>query len=182
MTHPYVAHGASGLLKVGHTINVAKRLTSLKKEFRKKGDELVRIEHCEALRAGRVVESRLIQHCRKHFQKHSGWEWFTGANFDQVFALAIAETEVWKSHVYREWTPPTEEEMEATRARNAARKEAARISLERRRALIARRSAAFQAKRHKSERVIAAFVAFAISSTETIVPIPEQADEKAGAN
>lgn len=160
-TQAYVAQGKNGLIKVGCTQDVNKRRHGLQQAFRKKGDELMRVEACDAIPYGRLVESYLIQHCRAKYQRHSGWEWFTGCALDEVFAIAKKITDEWRHHkpsYTREWT---EEELAAFRAKHKANKAARLARREADRVEIARRSFIFQAKRHKSERVVAAFVAFA---------------------
>jgi hypothetical protein len=154
----YVAEGKNGLIKVGQTQDLDKRLPDLRKSFAAKGDEMVRIAPCKPIRCARVVEYLVIQHCREHFSQHSGQEWFTGCTFEEVYALAVKETEANKDIIPP--APLSKEEREEISLRYTTMREASRADRAAWHVDQARRSAAFQLKRRKSERVIAAIVAF----------------------
>jgi hypothetical protein len=157
MPHAYVAQGYGGLTKVGYTKNPRQRRSSLKKEFKAKGDELSAIEFCDSIQAAFGVELALINHCEEAYTRHSGREWFTGCDFRALLDRARKETD---SRRHQKPIPPmTAEEREHWRDHYAKRREEGRLANEARKALVAKRSANFQMKRRKSERVVAAVVA-----------------------
>jgi hypothetical protein len=113
----YVALGERGLLKVGHTKRPQSRLIQLRKEFAAKGDQLARIEWCEPTYGSWAVERALIDFCRQRFTKHSGFEWFTGADFAVVKAAADEATVTRKDYPKpREWTREDQASLEASYA------------------------------------------------------------------
>lgn len=96
----YVAIGESGLLKVGRTTKLDKRVQQLKKEFKAKGDRFLHLFACPPLEAGYSVESSLIGKCGELFKQHSGREWFVNGNYSVIFAELLTQYERWKTHSY----------------------------------------------------------------------------------
>lgn len=156
--HPYVALGRNGLVKVGMSIDVEKRAQSLRKEFKAKGDELCTIESCEKIPRARGVEWALIHHCEKQFARHSGREWFVGADFRTLVDLARKLTEEMRDQPAFIWTAEDQARATARRAQVMAER---RVRAEDNKVRQAARSARARMKREKSARVISAFVAFA---------------------
>lgn len=164
----YVAQGASGLLKVGFTKRPTQRLALLKREFKSKGDELVRFAPCIPTHGAWVVERLLISFCRKHCTKHSGFEWFVNASFDSVKAFADAESaariDAKPAPIYTEedsarWRAAAE----ARRAAHEAERAAHRARMER------RRHNAQYLPRHRAKRVFAAMVVSCVGSDSSML-------------
>jgi hypothetical protein len=157
----YVALGAGGLLKVGSAANPAKRLIALRQEFRRKGDELIRMEACVPSVGARVVEMHLIAHCRETLQPHSGWEWFIGGDFAAILALAHEQTEALKDFKFA--PPPnfSPERLEELRLEKIRAQEAASDRARRKQNPNYEYASEWHSTRRRSERAIAQFVAFA---------------------
>lgn len=110
----YVAQARCGLLKIGRTKNPVKRLQGLRKEFKRKGAELVRFAPCEPTTNGYAAENMLLTLFGERLPLHSGREWFYGGLFENAARAAQEISE----HV-RETRP---EAVELTREQRAAHK------------------------------------------------------------
>lgn len=86
----YVVQGSGGLLKVGRTCNFPRRLKMLRREFKAKGDKVLRHLVIEPLHEAQYPEWRLISALKQSYPQHSGREWFDGADFDDAVRLATA--------------------------------------------------------------------------------------------
>jgi hypothetical protein len=162
LTQVYVALGSGGLVKVGYTVDLKARTAQLRREFRAKGEEMVRIQGCERIPHARIAEYRLIDHCRKHYTTHSGWEWFVNAGFDDVLAVAAKVSAALRDFDPPPYVPMAAEELLALKERHQREKAAAQ---ERRLAALAataKRAKVRQLMRCKAERVIDSLIAFAI--------------------
>ena len=154
MEQIYVAQGRGGLLKVGRTTNLKKRLAQLRKEFVRKGDVLVRTEACEPVLDGYGPEFRLIAVLVQHCKQHSGREWFIDASFENALRAAreICDDARPRQIAQREYEATPQGKAAATRFR----KEMARLRAERQKAkeAYAARKAAYaaEASRRKFER------------------------------
>ena len=74
----YIAHGANGIVKIGRTKNVARRMHGLKKDFFKFGDSLTNFFHSTETDHAYGAEYRLIQKVGAILKPYSGREWFIG--------------------------------------------------------------------------------------------------------
>lgn len=93
MDRLYVAQGTNGLIKVGVTKCIKRRLPALRQSFRIYGSELLKIECCEEIENARGAEYSLIFKCCEKFELYAGREWFVNAPFDEVFVFATEATE-----------------------------------------------------------------------------------------
>jgi hypothetical protein len=170
----YVALGKGGLLKVGFTKRPVERVRLLKKEFLSKGDELESFNPCEQTLGAWCVERQLITHCQNGYTRHSGFEWFINCDAPAVMALAVDLPAKYRN--YKPHPPTTEAESAHWREYHAKRnaERAAREAI--RKAECARRSAAWQFKRRKAERVMDAFVSFVLGAANA-----DDTSAKAGA-
>ena len=92
MEHLYVAQGQGGLLKIGKSANPKLRKYSLAKEFKKRGDKLVRMVPCEAVNSAFGIEWTLQRLTAERHPRQSGREWFVGGDFDIALGVAQALT------------------------------------------------------------------------------------------
>lgn len=120
MEQIYVAQGSGGLLKVGRTSNLPKRLAQLRREFIRKGDCLVRAEACDPVLDGFVPELQLITVLTRHCKQHSGREWFIDATFENAFraAMEICDDARPKQIAQKEYEATPRGKAAATRFRN----------------------------------------------------------------
>jgi hypothetical protein len=88
MEHLYVAQGTGGLLKIGLSMHPQARKVALRCEFAKRGDCLVRFEHCAPVVFARGIEWKLQTEMGLLFPRESGREWFLNGDFETAFALA----------------------------------------------------------------------------------------------
>lgn len=156
--HPYVAIGKNGLLKVGMAADPKKRSSSLRKDFRVKGDEFDHIEAFDKIEAAYTVERNLIEHCQRHYTQHSGREWFTGADFRAVVDTARELTNEWRNYKYPR---VSQEEIEAAVRRHAEVAEWLRQRKERRELRKAEREKRGESRvfrRRRGEKVFASIV------------------------
>ena len=93
MERVYVAQGTNGLIKVGLTKCIKRRLPGLKQSFRLFGSEFLRVECCEEIKNARGAEYVLITDCSEKFEPYAGREWFVNGPFDEVLAMATVITE-----------------------------------------------------------------------------------------
>lgn len=117
----YVVEGNLGIIKVGCTRNFKGRLYALKRDFKKFGDEVCRFFKGDELQRHESAESRLIGKLKGSFEQYYGKEWFTGS-FDDAVQAAIIATEEARFYCYWECPVVTDEQREANRLGNIARK------------------------------------------------------------
>ena len=79
----YVAQGKK-MLKVGRTTNVNLRKNSLKREFAKYEDEILKFCSFEAYGREYQAEYRLINIVKDSHKVYMGREWFAAGDFEQV--------------------------------------------------------------------------------------------------
>lgn len=84
----YVAVGESGLIKVGVTRNPKQRAYETRGLFKKRGDKLRQIKYCPGLYLAFGVEASLCRELSGMATQVHGREWFTGLDFDEVYAIA----------------------------------------------------------------------------------------------
>ena len=157
MSYIYVAHGNDGLVKVGRTVNIKRRVCGLRKQFQTFGNELVDIRSFDGLSADDAffAELRLIRKLGEVFEPYSGREWFLGSFeialdaaritaeecfFRRPFIVkTMTQEEIEKRRIDQEVRKRREEEL---RAEGMRLKEARRSLRELRRSEIAARAVA----------------------------------------
>lgn len=144
----YVARGRGGIVKVGRTKDVKRRLSSLKQEFKRLGDEFERIEYFPVAdqETADVAERRLLSKISEVFTPYYGREWFIGSFESALQAAEIASAEACLRRIVRirRMTP---EETAALVARKEAKARAAQEWREQRIRGVAERKALRERRR-----------------------------------
>lgn len=172
----YVAQGRSGLLKAGRTSDSKKRRGMLLKEFRRKGDVLVRFHSSPVGLYGYRAENELLRSLAERLSIHSGREWFFGRSFDNAMR-AVDELGEHFASLPAPGLQPWEEDPEAWAAlctKRRAQREAEKAARK------ARRAAFFVGL--EARRRIREFRATVLERVALqLIATPDPADQKAAA-
>lgn len=151
----YLACGRDGLVKIGRTSDFKRRLTSLRKEFKRFGNEINFAHTFGELtdRVSEVAERKLIDKLSGVFEQYSGREWFIGDARSAFQAAAIASQESFFAKPLPVWPKLTPEEVERRRREAIALREriaqAKRARMAERKVEVAQRRALRETRRRE---------------------------------
>lgn len=92
MEQIYLVRGRGRLTKIGKTQDWPRRLSALRHQFEKRGDELIQAKLFEPVDDCSRCEFDVMHAMKQAFERHSGFEWFYSDDFDS--ALAVVEKTV----------------------------------------------------------------------------------------
>lgn len=102
----YVAQGRDGLIKVGITTSMLNRQQQLRREFGRRGDELIRMEQCGfGPNAAGAENGTVALLSRGGATCIHGREWFRGASFDEASRIAAEKFQQFGHIRHRKLTP-----------------------------------------------------------------------------
>jgi len=109
MPYLYVAEGERGLIKIGMTTNPAAREKSLRQEFARRGEKMVRMVPCTGdIPNARGPEWYVARLLSEMATPAKGREWFTGVPFDDACRLLHQHAQT-SGHL--RWAEPTPEDV-----------------------------------------------------------------------